>query len=178
MAETTTKSKKSQKNQNDEGPNFPGPSMSLIEFGDALGLLLAARTERNTEKKQIVLKKVAYIRIESASWGAQAFPEIWIQQNKEGLYMAVEAENKRIFPYPSRHRYEVAFLGREIFECAIKCLKEKKITPLYELSVVIFASREGFSTENGYLLAPDSYAAEQPGFSEDKWIPPPPPIES
>ena len=175
MAENTPKSKE---RTNSNNPTFPDPSISLIEFGDALGLLLAAKTERNTERKQIILKKVAYIRIDSTSWGAQAIPEVWIQQDNGGLYTAIEAKSKKIFHCPSRDRYEVAFLTRGIFECAIKCLKEKNITPLYELCVVIFASRDGFDAENGYLLAPSSYAAERPELDGDKWISIPSAVES
>ncbi len=175
MAENTAKSKK---RTNSTNPTFPDPSLSLIEFGDALGLLLAAKTERNLERKQIILKRVAYIRIDSTSWGAQAIPEVWIQQDNEGLYTAIEAKSKKIFRYPSRDRYEMAFLSREIFECAIKCLKEKNMTPLYELCVVIFASRDGFDAENGCLLAPDSYAAERPELDGDQWITTPATFES
>ena len=158
---------------------FPDPSISLIEFSDqGLCILLAGRTERDTANRRLVLKKVAHVRLGQKDWGGAAFPEIWIQQNKEGLFLAIDPASGKIFRHPSRRRYEIAFLSKDVFECGIQCLKERRIKPLYELLVVAFASRAGFSVEAGCLLAPDDYAAETTFIPADQWVSPPPPVEA
>lgn len=161
------------------GHTFPDPAMVLVEFSDqGLGILLAAHTERDPANRRIVLKKVAYIRLEKKGWGAFAFPEIWVQQNQEGLFLALEPRGGKIFRHPSRRRYEVSFLSKELFDCCIQCIKEHAATPIYELLVVLFASRPGFSIESGFLLAPDDYAAETEFTPADQWVATPPQFDS
>jgi len=153
---------------------FPEPSLTLVEFGDALGVLVAARTERDTDHRRIVLKKVGYIRLEPGGWGGTAYPEIHILQNAEGLFVAVEPRTNKILRHPSRRRYEIAFIGKDLFDCAIQCLRERDAEPLAELIAVTFAGRDGFSVEHGCLVAPDDYAAERTAVSEDGLLPTPP----
>jgi hypothetical protein len=156
---------------------FPDPAITLVEFSDqGLGVLLAAHTERDAANRRIVLKKVAYIHLEKKGWGACAFPEIWVQQNQEGIFLALEPQGGKIFRHPSRRRYEVAFLSKELFDCGIQCIKEHQPEPIYELIVVLFASRPGFSVESGFLLAPDDYAGETEFTPADQWVATPPPL--
>lgn len=158
--------------------NFPDPSITLVEFsGEGLGILLAARTERDAVRRRLILKKVAYVRLEQRVWGAMAFPEVWIEQTAEGLFVALDAATGRVFRYPSARRYEVAFLSKDLFECAIQCVKEHKPDPLYELIAVTFATRPAFSIEAGFLVAPDDYAAEPATPSGKDWVPLPPRVE-
>ena len=94
------------------------------------------KTDRDAANRRIVLTKVAYIRLDPRNFGFVAYPEVWIQQNAEGVFFAIEAKTGKNFRFPSRRRYEVGFLGKDIFECAIQCLKEHKIEALYELIAV------------------------------------------
>jgi hypothetical protein len=159
-------------------PTFPDPSLSLVEFGDALGLLLAERTERDVANRRLLLKKVVYLRIKEDGWGVTPYPEIWIEQTKEGHFRAVEPRTGDILRYPSRRHYEVSFLTRDIFECAIQCLKERDTRPIYELAMVNFGTREGFSVEAGSLLAPGDYADEREPDQGRQWLPTPMPMEA
>ena len=156
------------------GRSFPDPSLALVEFGDCLGFLITARTERDAPNRRIILKKVAYVRLEPEGWGGTAYPEIHVQQNEEGLFMAVEPRTGKVLRHPSRPRYEIAFISKDIFECAIQCIKERKREPLCELVAVTFGTRQGFSLEAGNLLAPEDYAAERTAVPEDKFLSPPP----
>jgi hypothetical protein len=155
---------------------FPDPTLTLVEFSDALGLLLASRTERDVQNRRLVLKGVGYIRLEPRSWGAAAYPEIWLQQTAAGLFVATDPRTHKVFRHPSRRRYEVAFLSRELFDCAIQCVKDKRVEPLYELLAVSLGNRPGFSVESGCLLAPDDYAAEHNLPSGVQWVDIPPRI--
>ena len=151
----------------------PDPSVALVEFGEDLGILLAARTERDTVNRRLVLKKVAYLRIGPQGWGATALPEVWIHQNESGICMAIEPRTGKVFRHPSRLRYEVVFLSPEIFECAVQCLKQQRVEPVYDLIVVAFSSRDGFSVENKGLVGPEGYADERELAGEDQWMPTP-----
>lgn len=151
--------------------------MTLVEFSDeGLGVLLAMRTERDAPNRRIVLTKVAYVHLTPRSWGFVAYPEAWVQQNAAGIFVATEPKLAKIFRYPSRQRYEVAFLSKDLFDCAIQCLKERNISALYELIAVTFGTRQGFSIEAGCLLAPDEYSAETALVRDDGYIPRPPAI--
>jgi hypothetical protein len=156
-------------------PTFPDPSIAIVEFGDALGLLLAERTERDAANRRLVLKKAVYIHIRQDGWGCTAFPEIWIGQVKDGPFTAVEPKSGKVLRHPSRRRYEVSFLTREIFECAIQCLKERDPKAIYELVLVTFGTREGFSVESGSLLAPEDYADVRDLEAGREWMPLPVP---
>ena len=157
---------------------FPDPSITLVEFSDAgLGVLLASRTERDAANRRIVLSKVAYIRLEPKNWGFVALPEVWVGQDAAGVFTATEAKSGKLFRYPSRHRYEVCFLGKDLFDAAIQCLKDRKIEALYELIAVNFGVRPGFSIEAGCLLAPDDYAAEIDMKPDAEWVPTPAPAK-
>lgn len=149
------------------------PSLAIVEFDLALGMLLSERTERDVPNRRLVLKKVAYIRIMENDWGVAAIPEIWIGQTRGGNFTAVEPKSGRILRHPSHKLYEVATLKREIFDCAIQCLKDRDPRAIYELAVVTFGSREGFSVESGSLLAPDDYAAVRELEPGREWMPPP-----
>jgi hypothetical protein len=157
---------------------FPDPSLSLIEFADGLGLLVAERTERDAANRRLVLKKVAYVRIQENGWGASAHAELWIEQDKGGGFRAVEPKSGRVLRHPSRRRYEVAFLPRDIFDCAIQCIKDRQPDPLFDLALVTFGAREGFGVEQGNLLAPDDYADVRQLEPGREWFPTPPPIEN
>lgn len=157
-----------------QGPTFPDPSITLIEFGDALGLLLATRTERDPENRRIVLSRVAHVRLERRGWGASPYPTVYVEQLPDGLYRAVEAQSKRIFPYPSRRRYEVGFISKDIFEAAVNCLKQRTIGPVYDLVAVTFGSRPDFDIEYGCLLGPEDYASEKSLEPPLQWTSPPP----
>lgn len=153
---------------------FPDPSLTMVEFGDALGILLAERTERDTANRRIVLKKVAYIRFQEDGWGGVGLTEIWVEQDRNELFHAIEPKSGKVLRYPSRRRYEVAFLSREIFDCAIQCLRERQAESIYELVVVNFGTREGFSVEGGNLLTPEDYASERQPIDGVQWLDTPP----
>lgn len=154
------------------GRGFPDPCLTVVEFGDALGLFLAARTERDVANRRIILKKVAYIRLEPEAWGVTAFKEIWIEQ-KEGVFMAIEPASGKYFRDPSRRRYEIAFLSPEIFECAIQSVKAHNPGPIHDLLLVTLSKRPGFRVEDGALSAPEDYAAEREILGQDRLIAPP-----
>lgn len=157
---------------------FPDPSITLVEFGDALGLLLAARTEREPGKRRLILKKVAYLHLRAKSWGYTIYPEVWVEQMDGGVYRAIDAKSKKVFPNPSKRRYEVAFLKKEIFDCAIQCMKSRQVDAIYELIVVTFGKREGFEVEQGALLAPEDYATVTSLDSGEEWVPKPEAIKA
>jgi hypothetical protein len=156
------------------GHTFPAPTLTLVEFSDVLGLLLASRTERDDANRRLVLKGVGYVRIEPRAWGAAAYPEVWLQQTPAGFFVATDPRTNRVFRHPSRRRYEVSFLSKEVFDCAIQCIKEKRVAPIYELAVVSLGARPGFSVESGCLLAPDDYASEHSLPGGVQWIDQPP----
>jgi hypothetical protein len=158
-----------------EARSFPDPSLTLVEFsGEGLGLLLTAITERDVANRRIVLKKVAYVRLEPKDWVFVALPEFCIQQNPDGVFVAVEAKSGKIFRHPSRRHYELAFLSKELFECCIQCLKDREAGPLFELAAVSLGSKPGFSVESGFLVAPDDYASETTYGQDDNWLAVPP----
>ncbi len=140
---------------------FPDPSLTLIEFGDGLSVLLAAATERDAEHKRVVLKKVAYIRLRPEGWGASACQEAWVGKDEQGVFTAAEAATGKLFRYPSRYRYEMAFISKDLFDTAIQCVKDRAPAALYELIAVTFAGREQFTLEQGALVGPDEYSAEK-----------------
>jgi hypothetical protein len=157
---------------------FPEPSLTLVEFSEALGILIAARTERDASNRRVILKKVGYMRLEPEGWGGTAYPEIHLQQNDAGLFVAVEPRTGKVLRHPSLRRYEVAFISKELFDCAISCLKEHRAEPLYELIAVTFNGRDGFSVDAGCLVAPDDYAAERHAINVDEYLPVPPHFSS
>lgn len=159
-------------------PTFPDPSLSLIEFGDALSLLLAERTERDVANRRLILKKVAYIRIKDDGWGVSGYPELWIEQNAEQTFQALEPKTGKILRYPSRRRYEVSFLTRDIFDCAIQCIKERQPDAIYELVLVTFGTREEFSVEANSLVGPGDYATERNLEPGREWLATPPLFEA
>ena len=158
--------------QSGNGRGFPDPSLTVVEFGDALGLFLAARTERDSANRRIVLRKVAYVRLEPEAWGVTAFKEIRIEQ-KDSVFVAVEPASGKYFRDPSRRRYEIVFLSPEIFECAIQSVKERNPGPIHELVLVTLSNRPGFRVEDGVLSAPEDYAAERGTVEQDRLIAPP-----
>ena len=129
---------------------------------------------RDTANRRLALHNGAYIRLQEHGWSAAAYPELWIEQTKDGVFRAVEPKSGNILRYPSRRRYEVSFLTHDIFDCAIECLKEKQSKPLYELVVVTFGNREGFIVDAGNLLAPDDYASVRELEPGRQWFPTPP----
>lgn len=157
---------------------FPDPSITLIEFGDGVGVLLAARTERDAEHKRVVLKKVGYVRLTPEGWGATACQEVWVGKDETGIFRATDAANGKFFRWPTHHRYEVAFLSPELFETAIQCLKDKNPIALYELIAVTFGRREDFSVEEGALVGPDDYSSDPNLDPPDLLLPFPPMIKT
>lgn len=157
--------------QEEHKRTFPDPSITLIEFGDGVGILLAARTERDAANKRVVLKKVGYIRLTPEGWGATACQEAWVGKDDAGIFRAIDAANGKVFRYPSRRRYEVAFISKEVFETAIQCVKEKNPLALYELIAVTFGRREDFSVEEGALVGPDDYSSDPNLVPGDQLIP-------
>ncbi len=155
---------------------FPDPSLTLVEFGDGVGVLIAARTERDAANKRVVLKKVGYVRLTPDGWGASAVQEIWVGRNEQGLFTATDAASGRLFRYPSRRRYEVAFISQELFETAIQSIKQRTPGALYELIAVTFAGRGEFELEEGALVGPDDYSNEPNLIPPDQLIPFPPPM--
>ncbi len=156
----------------------PDPSITLIEFGDGIGVLLAARTERDNEHKRVVLKKVAYIRLTPEGWGATALPEAWVGKGEDGIYRAMDAANGKLFRWPTRRLYEFAFISAEIFETAIQCMKDKNPVALYELVAVTFGTHKDFSVEEGALVGPDDYSSDPNLASPDLLLPFPPVIKA
>lgn len=157
---------------------FPDPSITLIEFGDGVGVLLAARTERDAVNKRVVLKRVGYVRLTpTEGWGATACQEVWVGKDDAGIFRATDAANGKQFRWPTRRRYEVAFLSPELFETAIQCIKDKNAIALYELIAVTFGRREDFSVEEGALVGPDDYSSDPNLAPPDQLLPFPPLIK-
>lgn len=151
--------------------NFPDPSITLIEFGDHLGLLLADRTERDESNRRLLLKKTAYLRLGADGFGASMFPEVWVQQTPQGVFVAADPASGQVFRFPSRPRYEIAFLSRPVFEAAVQCLRSRSMAAINDLIVVSFAGRSGFSVEAGCLVGPEDYAAESVQEPPKGWVP-------
>lgn len=150
---------------------FPDPSITLIEFGDGVAILLAARTERDAAKKRVVLKKALYVRLTPEGWGFGASQEVWVGKDDAGIFRAIDAATGKVFRYPTRRRYEVAFISQELFDTAVICVKERNPIPLYELVAVTFGRREDFSVEEGALVGPDDYSSDPNIVPTDQLLP-------
>lgn len=155
--------------------NFPDPSITLIEFGDALGFLLGMQTEKDNTQRRLILRKAAYVRIDESGWGVSGFKEVWIQQNKTGIFLAIDAATRKAFRYPSKRHYEFGFLSKDVFACAAETIKQGQVQALLELLLVVFGDRPDFSVEGGGLLGPEDYAAETALLNSDQMVPLPPP---
>ncbi len=118
------------------------PSVTFVEKGPALGLLLAAHSEPDGDGH--MLENVTWARcvhgdtlvrrlMRRRSMNHECFNNVRVYELEQATYVAEEQGANRFFPNPSTTPYEMRFVSVRQFEKLLDAVHEQNIESLYAM---------------------------------------------
>ncbi|MGA2254295.1 MAG: hypothetical protein ABSG53_06500, partial [Thermoguttaceae bacterium] len=86
------------------------PSITLIEGGPALGVLVAEGCHEDSYSGRLFLDLVTWLRGDQSVRTLRDYASVCICRDESGVWVAEEARTGRLFPRPSRVPYRVVFI--------------------------------------------------------------------
>jgi hypothetical protein len=137
------------------------PSITLIEGGPAIGVLIAEGCHEDSYSGRLFLDRVTWVRGDESVRALRDFAAVCLYRAEQGVWMAEEAGSGRLFPRPSRLPYRVVFIPAEDYRVLMGHKAGGDTAAIFEYGRRRFGGLPGFRLEEQRLVPPDLYAAEE-----------------
>jgi hypothetical protein len=135
------------------------PSITLVENGPAIGLLIAESCRQDSFTGRLFLEQVTWARCDESVRAMRDFLEACLCRTEHGLWIAEETTTGRLFPQPSHRPFPVAFVS----ESDYRVLQERRsvgdIQSLFQLATTCLRKLTGLRLYEGRRTAPRKSAA-------------------
>ena len=134
------------------------PSITLVENGPALGLLLADSCHQDSYTERLFLDQVTWVRGDEAVRTVRHFPEVCLRRNERDVWMAEDCATGRLFPRPSRLPYQVLFLSEAEHRNLAEWRQLGNALAIFTFARMRFGGLPGFHRHDDRLVSPAGYA--------------------
>lgn len=145
------------------------PSVTIIEAGNAFGLLLADSATDSPLHNKLILEDVLWVRCvpEGGIWNrmfnrrdmeTRAFGEVALYRHDGRLFVAQDIESERYFPSPSIDPYVVVFITVEEYHALRQTAEQEAMESLLKSMEWLVHGLPGFSFDGESLIGPNNYA--------------------
>jgi hypothetical protein len=134
------------------------PSITLIETGKSLGVLLAESCYDDT-LGHFYLERVTWARWTSGqSLAVRSFTKVALYRHSSGYFLAQDTGSQKIFPFPSAAIYWVIFLTQQQYHAFQPILEQQELRKFMELFRPRVQELPGFAFSGETITAPPDYA--------------------
>ncbi len=137
------------------------PSITVIESGPALGVLVADSCHEDSYTGRLFLDRVTWVRGDEAVRALRDFRCVCLTRAEQGVWIAEEVATGRLFPRPSRVPYRVVFIGQGEYEELLRHRTAGDAKAIFAYARSRFAGLPGFRLDEQRLVCPPGYAAEE-----------------
>jgi hypothetical protein len=135
------------------------PSITLVENGPALGILLAEGCHEAGYGGRLFLNRVTWARGDETVRALRDFARVCLYQAGKGAWVGEEVETGRLFPRPSYLPYHVLFLPGAEYQNLMALRAEGNAAAILTYARERFGQLSGFHLHEERLVAPEGYAA-------------------
>jgi hypothetical protein len=137
------------------------PSITLIENGPALGVLLAEGCHEDSYSGRLFLERVTWARGDESVRALRNFANVCLYSAEPGVWVAEDVTTGRLFPRPSRLPYHVLFLTAADYRDLRGRGTGSDAGAILAYARNRFASVPGFHMQHERLVSPDGYATAE-----------------
>jgi hypothetical protein len=137
------------------------PSITLVEGGPALGVLVAEGCHQDSFSGRLFLDRVIWARGDGSVRALRHFPRVCLCRAEPGVWAAEEVSTGRLFPRPSRLPYRVLFLPAEDYRTLTDRAAAGDPGAILEYARTRFGGLPGFRLDDWRLVPPHDYAAAE-----------------
>jgi hypothetical protein len=145
------------------------PSLTLIENGPALGILLAEGCYQDSYSGRLFLEHVTWARGDESVRALRDFASVCLYSSQPGLWLA-EVGTGRLFPRPSCLPYHVLFLSEIDYQHLIRCRTKGDAAAILAYARSRFGTLAGFQLQGEQLVSPKGYAMAAEGLAARKFV--------
>lgn len=135
------------------------PSITLIENGPALGVLIAEGCHQDSFTGRLFLDQVTWARRDETVRALRDFAEVAVSRTNEGVWFAEETSTGRLFPQPSVLAYHTLFLDAADYGHLHQWRRAGDIKSLFMFVKYRYRRVPGFHVRNEQLVSPPGFAA-------------------
>ena len=136
------------------------PSITLIEAGPALGVLIAEGCHQDSFSGRLFLDRVTWVRGDESVRALRDFACVCLCRTEQGPWIAEEVATGRLFPRPSRLPYRVVFIPAADYRELMGHRAAGAVEPIFAYARSRFGGLPGFRVHERGLVGPEGYAAE------------------
>jgi hypothetical protein len=134
------------------------PSITLVESGPALGLLIAETCHEDRYSGRLFLDRVTWVRGDESVRAVRDFASVCLQRAEHGVWVAEETGSGRLFPRPSRLPYRVEFIPADDYRLLTASAARGNTEAIFDYARTRFGGLPGFRLRNRQLVPPREYA--------------------
>jgi len=136
------------------------PSMTLVEGGPAVGVLVAEACREGGHGGRFFLDRVTWVRGDESVRTIRDFPCVCLYR-ADGVWVAEETAGGKLFPRPSRMAYRTVFLPEADYRRLMDRRAAGDAMAILLDAQQRFGGLPGFRLEGERLRAPEAYAAAE-----------------
>jgi hypothetical protein len=135
------------------------PSITLVEVGPALGVLIAEGCHEDSYSGRLFLDRVSWARGDESVRVVRDFACVCLYRAEQGVWVAEEAGSGRLFPQPSRLPYRVVFIPAEDYHVLMGHKAREDTEAIFAYTRTRFSGLPGFRLQEQRLVPLEDYAA-------------------
>lgn len=137
------------------------PSITLIEGGPAIGVLIAEGCHEDSYSGRLFLDRVTWVRGDESVRAVRDFAGVSLYRAEPGVWVAEESGSGRLFPRPSRLPYRVVFIPADDYRVLMYHKAEGNSEAIFEYTRTRFGGLPGFRLQEQRLVPPEGYATAE-----------------
>jgi hypothetical protein len=135
------------------------PSITIIEVGEAVGVLLAEGCYETQMNTRLHLEPVTWVRLEGGRvLHSRVLDEVLLYQHASNLYVAQDRASGQYLFCPSEEPYVVFFIAQRQLRKLQRAIDRAVAKQVLDSMESVIQPAPGFSFEKGSLSAPARYA--------------------
>jgi hypothetical protein len=135
------------------------PSLTLVESGPAIGVLIAEGCHEDSFSGRLFLDRVTWARGDESVRALRDFACVSLYRAEQGVWVAEETGTGRLFPRPSHLPYRVVFIPARDYRDLMCHTVAGDVAAIFAYTRTRFGQLPDFRLQEQKLVAPEGYAA-------------------
>jgi hypothetical protein len=154
----------------DVATGLSDPSLTLIENGPAVGILLGEGCHEDSYSGRLFLDRVTWARGDESVRALRDFAGVCLYATQPGVWVAEEVGTGRLFPRPSNLPYHVLFISGEDYQNLMHRRMDRDGAAILAYARSRFSTLPGFQLQGERLLSPKGYAMAAARFPAREFV--------
>jgi hypothetical protein len=135
------------------------PSLTLIENGPALGVLISESCHQDSFRDALYLDHVTWARGDESARTLRDFPEVCLGRSDQNFWIAEDPATGRLFPQPNLRSFPMLFVSERDYRNLMQWRYAGDARSIFTFVRYRFSQLHGFHLHRERLVAPPSFAS-------------------